>query len=207
MIVRHHFAINQEAKVASSPSTESNSCDQKIVRRMLDVVNYIRIQLPDGTILQLDYVYLALAAHNCSAYYTALLFAQLACQSVSTDYPDFSSDSRIDYIYERHPDVGRVLQAIMLDTYLNISDPDAICGAGSSHLLDRNSRVQYYARTNSWDKVMLAQDIELSHSDSQSSSANARMEMASALHRSGLQFLQWQFLGDCLDKKFRCDYM
>ncbi|XP_012222718.1 serine-protein kinase ATM isoform X2 [Linepithema humile] len=199
---RHHFAINREAEAASSPSTEDNSCDQKIVRRMLDVVNHVRIQLPDGIILQLDYVYLALAAHNCSAYYTALLFAQLACQSISTDYPDFSRDSRIDYIYERHPNIGRVLQAIMLDTYLNISDPDAICGAGSSHLLDRNSRVQYYARTNCWDKVMLAQDIELSHSSSQLPSANARMEMASALHRSGLQFLQWQFLGDGLDEKF-----
>jgi len=173
---------------------------------MLDVVNHVRTQLPDGMSLQLDYVYLARAAHKCSAYYTALLFAQLACQSISTDYPDFSSDPRIDYIYERHPDVGPVLQTIMLDTYLNISDPDAIYGAGSSHLLDHNSCMQYYARTNCWDEVLLAQDIELSHSGSQPPSANARMEMASALHRSGLQFLQSQFLGDCLDEKFRCDY-
>lgn len=173
---------------------------------MLDVVNHVRTQFQDGIILQLDYVYLARAAHNCSAYYTALLFAQLACQSISTDYPDFSSDPRIDYIYERHPNVGRVLQAIVLDTYLNISDPDAIYGAGSSHLLNPNSCVQYHARTNRWDKVMLAQDIELSHSGSQPS-AIARMEMSNALHYSGLQFLQSQFLGDCLDEKFGCDYM
>lgn len=170
---------------------------------MLDVVNHVRAQLPDGMTLTLDYVNLARAAHKCSAYYTALLFAQLACESISSDYPDFSSDPRIDYIYERQPVIGRMLQDIMLDTYLNISDPDATSGAGSSHLLDQDSRVQYYARTNCWDKVMLAQDIELSYNSNQSSLTNARTEMANALHRSGLQFLQWRFLGDCLDKKFR----
>ncbi|EZA54785.1 Serine-protein kinase ATM [Ooceraea biroi] len=192
---RHHFAINQETEATS------RDCDQKIVRRMLDVVNHIRAQLPDGASLKLDYVHLAKAAHKCSAYYTALLFAQLACESISTDYPDFSSDPRIDYIYERQPEDGRVLQDIMLDTYTNISDPDAIYGAGSSHLLDHESRIQYYARTNRWDNVMLAQDIELSHNGNQLT--NAKTAMANALHHSGLQFLQWQFLGsDCLDEKF-----
>lgn len=164
---------------------------------MLDVVNHVRAQLPDGAILRFDYVYLARAAHKCSAYYTALLFAQLACGLISTDYPDFSNDPRIDYIYERQPEIGRVLQNIMLDTYLNISDPDAKSGAGSSHVLDPDSRVQYYARTNQWDKVILAQDIELSNQP-----LTNRMGMANALHCSGLQFLQWQFLGDSLDEKF-----
>lgn len=171
---------------------------------MLDVVNHVRAQLPDGATLRLDYVSLARAAHKCSAYYTALLFAQLACESISSDYPDFSSDPRIDYIYERQPAVGRVLQDIMLDTYLNISDPDATSGAGSSHLLDHDSRVQYYARTNRWDKVMLARDIELSHNGNHSVPlTNAKLEMAYALHRSGLQFLQSQLLSDCLDEQFR----
>lgn len=172
---------------------------------MLDVVNHVRAQLTDGTMLKLDYVYLAKAAHKCSAYYSALLFAQLACESISTDYPNFSRDSRIDFIYEHEPEVGRVLQRIMLDTYLNINDPDATCDAGSSHLLDYESRMQYYARTNRWDKVMLAKDIELSsHSNGYPlSTSNARMEMANALHHSGLQFLQWQFQGNCLGEKFR----
>ncbi|KYQ49759.1 Serine-protein kinase ATM, partial [Trachymyrmex zeteki] len=196
---RQHFAINEADTTASPMSKGDNSCDQKIVRRMLDMVNHIRAQLPDGATLRLDYVYLARAAHKCSAYYTALLFAQLACGSISTDYPDFSSDPRINYIYERQPEIGRVLQNIMLDTYLNISDPDA--GAWLSHVLDHDSRVQYYARTNRWDEVMLALDIELSHHND-SLLANARMEMANALHRSGLQFLQWQFLSGSLDEKF-----
>ncbi|KYN37415.1 Serine-protein kinase ATM, partial [Trachymyrmex septentrionalis] len=195
---RQHFAID-EAETTASPTSKGDSCDQKIIRRMLDVVNHIRAQLPDGVKLRLDYVYLARAAHKCSAYYTALLFAQLACGSISTDYPDFSSDPRINYIYERQPEIGRVLQNIMLDTYLNISDPDA--GAGLSHVLDHDSRVQYYARTNRWDEVMLALDIELSHNN-YSLLANARMEMANALHRSGMQFLQWQFLSGSLDEKF-----
>lgn len=193
-----------EAETTASPTSKSDSCDQKIVRRMLNVVDHVRAQLPDGVVLRLDYVYLARAAHKCSAYYTALMFAQIACGLISADYPDFSSDPRIDYIYERQPEVGRVLQNIMLDTYLNISDPDAKSGAGWSHVLDYDSRVQYYARTNRWDEVMLAQDIELSNNHhNHLPLANARMEMASALHHSGLQFLQWQFLGDSLDEKFR----
>ncbi|XP_012534493.1 serine-protein kinase ATM isoform X2 [Monomorium pharaonis] len=196
---RKHFALNEPETTTASPTSKGDSCDQKIVRRMLDIVNHVRAQLPDGTILRLNYIYLARAAHKCSAYYTALLFAQLACELISSDYPDFSNDPRIDYIYERQPEIGRVLQNIMLDTYLNISDPDAKSGAGSSHLLDHDSRVQYYARINRWDEVMLAQDIELSN---HSSVANARLEMANALHHSGLQFLQWQFLGNNLDEKF-----
>ncbi|KAL0100932.1 hypothetical protein PUN28_019367 [Cardiocondyla obscurior] len=197
-----HFAINETDTTVSSTS-KSEGCDQKIVRRMLDVVNYVRTQLPDGVILEFDYVYLAKAAHKCSAYYTALLFAQLACGLISTnlDYPDFSSDPRIDYIYERQPEIGRVLQNIMLDTYLNISDPDAKSGAGWSHVLDHDSRMQYYARANRWDEVILAQDIELSNHN-RTSVINARTEMANALHRSGLQFLQCQFLGDNLDEQF-----
>lgn len=164
---------------------------------MLDVVNYVRTQLPDNMTLKLDYIYLARAAHECSAYYTALLFAELACESFSTNYPSFNSDPKIDYIYEHQPQFGRVLQDIMQNTYLNISDPDAICGAGSSYLIDHNSRVQYYANTNSWDKVMLAQDIELSCDN-----PLAAREMSNALHRSGLQHLQWQFLSKNLDEKF-----
>lgn len=165
---------------------------------MLDVVNHVRTQLPDDVSLKLDYVYLARAAHECAAYYTALLFAHLACESFSEDYPSFSSDPKIDYIYEHQPQLGRVLQDIMQDTYLNISDPDAICGAGSSYLVDHNSRIQYYARTDSWDKVMLAQDIELSYDN-----PLAAREMSNALHRSGLQYLQWQVLKQDFDEKFR----
>lgn len=167
---------------------------------MLNIVNHVRTQLPNGVTLKLDYIYFARAAHECSAYYTALLFAQLACESFSAEYPDFSSDPKIDFVYERQPQLGRVLQDIMQDTYLNISDPDAICGAGSSYLLDHNSRIQYYARTNSWDKVMLAQDIELSYDN-----PLAAREMMNALHYSGLQFLQWRFLNGNknLDKQFR----
>lgn len=197
LFARYHFAIDHEVEVATlSTSLARGSCDRNIVRRMLDVVNHVRTQLPDMT-LKLDYIYLARAAHECSAYYTALLFAQLACESFSTDYPSFSSDPKIDYIYEHQPQFGRVLQDIMQDTYLNISDPDAICGAGSSYLVDHNSRVQYYARANSWDKVMLAQDIELSYDN-----PVAAKEMSNALHNSGLQFLQWQFLSKNLDEKF-----
>lgn len=192
---RYHFTIDRERE-----SRNRGGCDRKIVRCMLDLVNHVRTQLPDGVSLKLDYIYLARAAHECSAYYTALLFAQLACESFSAEYPDFSSDPKIDYIYERQPQFGRVLQDIMQDTYLNISDPDAICGAGSSYLLDHDSRVQYYARTNSWNMVMLAQDIELSYDNP----LTAR-EMVNALRHSGLQFLQGQFLSNRkdLDEKFR----
>lgn len=199
---RCHFAIDHEAEVATPSSSSSSTSlarnyDRNIVRRMLDVVNHVRTQLPDNVSLKLDYIYLARAAHECSAYYTALLFAQLACESFCTDYPNFSSDPKIDYIYEHQPQFGRVLQDIMQDTYLNISDPDAICGAGSSCLVEHHSRVQYYARTNSWDKVMLAQDMELSYGN-----PLAAREMSNALHRSGLQYLQWRFLKQDLDEKF-----
>lgn len=192
-----------KAETATTLEAENTLCDRKIVCRMLDVVNHLRMQLPDGgIILKLDYIYLAKAAQKCSAYYTALMFAQLACESILTEYPDFSNDTKIDYIYTHQPELGKLLQDIVQDTYLNISEPDAVYGgAGSSHLLDHNSLIQHYARTNKWDKVIFAQDVQLSYGDN----LLAAKEMANALHHSELQFLQWQFLNGnkIFDEKFR----
>ncbi|KAG7199579.1 hypothetical protein KM043_014186 [Ampulex compressa] len=92
----------------------------------------------------------------------------------------------IDYI---KPFVGSTIQNILRDTYLKIGDPDAIYGCGLSYLVDPSSRIQHYKHTRKWDRVMLAQDIELSCGNS-----TAVREMANALHQSGLEYLLGHFV-------------
>lgn len=137
------------------------NCDHRIVRCMLNIVNYIRMQVSDN-FLNLNYMYIAKAAQYCSAFFTAILYAEMSCETLLNEYNNFIDVSKIDYIYELLPQQGKVIQSILRHSYTKIGDFDAIRGTGSSHLQDHSTRIQHYVHTNDWNKVMLAQDVELS---------------------------------------------
>ncbi|XP_076687337.1 serine/threonine-protein kinase tefu isoform X2 [Andrena cerasifolii] len=185
----YHFNFVTEANVSSYVAHNTTSCDRQIVRCMLNIINYIRIQVPDNVNLKLNYMYIAKAAQYCSAFYTAILYAELSCENILCDYSTVSSVSKIDRIYELVPEEGKVLQSILRDTYAEIGDFDAISGTGSSHLEDYSTRIQHYVHTHEWSRVMLAEDVELSFGNT-----SVIQEMANGLHQSGLQFLLGYFI-------------
>nr|XP_031830614.1 uncharacterized protein LOC116426162 isoform X4 [Nomia melanderi] len=65
-----------------------------------------------------------------------------------------------------------------------LGDFDAIHGTGSSHLQEHSTRIQHYVHTHKWDKVILAQDVELSFGN-----MTVIKEMTNGLHQSGFQYL------------------
>lgn len=152
----YHFNFTIETN-----NTKFINCDHCTVRCMLNIVNYIRMQISNN-ILKLNYIYIAKAAKYCSAFFTAILYAEMSCETILNDYSKFNIVSKIDFIYELSPEQGRVIQNILRESYAKIGDFDAINGTGSSHLLDYSSRIEHCIHTNEWNKVMLAQDVELS---------------------------------------------
>ncbi|XP_017880998.1 serine-protein kinase ATM [Ceratina calcarata] len=181
----HHFNFNTETNV---PSHKSTNCDHRIVRCMLNIVNYIRMQIPSNH-LKLNYIHIAKAAHYCSAYFTAILYAEMSCEAILNDDDRSTSVSKIDRVYQLSPRQGKVIQGILRDSYAKLGDLDAISGTGSSHLQHYSTRIQHYVHTNQWDRVMLANDVELSFGNT-----SMIREMANGLHQSGLQYLLGNFI-------------
>ncbi|XP_053981121.1 serine-protein kinase ATM isoform X1 [Hylaeus volcanicus] len=183
----YHFNYMMEPNTSSSVMRKN--CDHQIMHCMLNIVNYIRIQVTDNVHLKLNYMYIAKAAQYCSAFFTAILYAEMFCENILNDYNNFTNVSKIDRIYELSPEEGKVIQNILRDTYSKIGDFDAIHGTGSSHLQDHSTRIQHYVQTHDWKKVMLAQDVELSFGN-----MTVIKEMANGLHQSGLQYLLGNFI-------------
>lgn len=190
----YHFNFTIETN-----NTKFINCDHCTVRCMLNIVNYIRMQISNN-ILKLNYIYIAKAAKYCSAFFTAILYAEMSCETILNDYSKFNIVSKIDFIYELSPEQGRVIQNILRESYAKIGDFDAINGTGSSHLLDYSSRIEHYMHTNEWNKVMLAQDVELSFGN-----MAIIKEMANGLQQSGLQFLLSNFISTMLKNGAKID--
>lgn len=154
--------------MTESPVSRDGSLSFQCVRCMINVVNFMRIQSSDNAPIFLDYLYIAKAAQYCSAYFTSVLYAELWCQSMLQDSRLLQDKipgswiSAIDCICELRPEPGKLLQSIVREAYMHIGDPDSIYGCGLSHLIDSPYRIQHYIHLRQWDKVMLAQDVELS---------------------------------------------
>ncbi|XP_066601781.1 serine-protein kinase ATM-like [Prorops nasuta] len=190
----YHFQLSTNLNRSSlSLPTNLPSCSQETLNCMLDVTNFIRIQIGNEEFFNLKFMSIAMAAQHCSAFFTALFYAELMCEKLTQQSDnDFTTSTKIDYICEKYPEEGLLLQNILKDAYLKIGDPDAIHGCGSLDLKDPSSLVQYYTHTRKWDKVMLIQDIEL-HSDNHLANRN-HVGMTNALRHSGLHYLLGHFL-------------
>lgn len=175
IVIDRFFGFISESSNDADQTTITPDCSLKrdvarsyeCVRCMLNVVNFMRIQSIDNAPLALDYLLIAKAAQYCSAYFTSVLYAELWCESVLRDSGLLMDKvpgswmSPIDCICESKPESGKLLQDIVREAYLHIGDPDSIYGCGLSHLTDPSFRTQHYIHLRQWDKVMLAQDVDM----------------------------------------------
>ncbi|XP_076752966.1 serine/threonine-protein kinase tefu isoform X2 [Xylocopa sonorina] len=194
---KYHF--NVETNVPSYEIHKCTNCDHRIVRSMLTIVNYIRMQI-SNSFLKLNYIHIAKAAQYCSAFFTAILYAEMSCEAILNDDDKFTNVSKIDSVYELSPQQGKVIQNILRDSYAKIGDFDSISGTGSSHLEHYSTRIQHSVYINEWDKVMPAQDVELSF-------GNMTMirDMTSELYQSGLDYVRGQFIANVLKSGEKID--
>ncbi|CAL7943643.1 unnamed protein product [Xylocopa violacea] len=195
----YHFNFTIETNIPSYKLHKCTNCDHRIVRSMLTIVNYIRMQISNN-FLKLNYIHIAKAAQYCSAFFTAILYAEMSCDAILNDDNKFTNVSKIDSVYELSPQQGKVIQNILRDSYAKIGDFDSISGTGSSHLEHYSTRIQHSVYINEWNKVMPAQDVELSF-------GNMTMirDMTSELYQSGLEYLRGQFIANVLKSGEKID--
>ena len=161
---QYHFAPSTDDSPLSNAPTGCKipNCSHESVHCMLNIINFIWVQTERTVRLNLDYLSIAQGAQFCSAYFTSVLYAELWCDSFLNGNRGFCSTTLIDFIVDRDPIKGKILQDVIRKANVKIGDPDAIHGCGSTHLLDPKSRIQHYVDLKEWDKAMLMQDIELS---------------------------------------------
>ncbi|XP_063244550.1 serine-protein kinase ATM [Bacillus rossius redtenbacheri] len=136
------------------------------VQCMLNVVQYVRLQgaSRDNTTqsLDLDYLHVAQAAQFCCAHFTSIMYAELWCaQQIKDDVMigDEPNVTVLDYIYEKNPEKGAIIQSILREAYTRLSYGDAVFGCGSCQLLDPATRVHHLELEGKWEQA--AQEYEL----------------------------------------------
>ncbi|XP_043476471.1 serine-protein kinase ATM-like [Leptopilina heterotoma] len=193
----HNFPLGDEENSLTWKSNkgENPECSYKSVQCMLNIVNFIWIQSDRTVNLNFDYLSIAKGAQYCSAYFTSVLYAELWCDSFLNGNRYIGTSTLIDYIIEKDPVRGKILQDIVREANVRIGDPDAIHGCGSMHLLDSASRIRHYVDLKQWDKAMLMQDIELS------CGIESKKDMLHILQQTGLYFLLNQFTSSINEDK------
>ncbi|KAF4528155.1 hypothetical protein B566_EDAN016919, partial [Ephemera danica] len=193
--IDYFFARHYEVRGTAQSSQESvrNNLvclDKKSVRCMLNVVQFVRIQehgfRPSQKLLShLNYLHVAHAALFCSSYFSSIFYAELWGMERKSAVTDRHCTRSIDEVCDSSEE-GKSLHEILLQSYKNIGDPDAVYGCGMSRLLDPQSRMWYFEHCNKWDRVMLMQDMGV---------GAAPRGMAMSLQQSGLHQLLRSYLG------------
>ncbi|KAF7996223.1 hypothetical protein HCN44_001855 [Aphidius gifuensis] len=172
--------------------TKNNNFSHESVKCMLNIVNYLRIQSGNNYQSLLNYLHISKAAQYCSAYFTSVLYAELSSEILKNQIKyipdDDDSKSIIDYLCEKKPKEGKLLQDILREAFIKIGDPDSIHGCGSSYLKEQSSRIQHYIHFKEWEKVLITQDVDLSCGQTYSRG------MANTLQNLGLDYLLNKFI-------------
>ncbi|XP_042907102.1 serine-protein kinase ATM isoform X1 [Parasteatoda tepidariorum] len=134
--------------ISPSPAADVKFSKQS-VRTMLSVLHYLWLNpkqrsnsernVMKDLWIEISFLEVAQAAQYCSAYFTAILYTELWCNSMreknrnseSVDHSDSSGSlefSPLSYIGSQGKDKAHLIYDILLDTYSNIGDSDAISG-------------------------------------------------------------------------------
>ncbi|KAK3095904.1 hypothetical protein FSP39_020638 [Pinctada imbricata] len=184
--------------------TSVNNCENKNIcmnkdslRTMLNVVHYLRQQdrpkegRKNTTVwdnnfwLDLNYLHISKVALYCSAYFSAVMYAEIWCNSErlkteadmkkknsqgsqghgqghSQVVEQFSQDTPIESLSSNSEGVEVNVQDLLLEAYRQTGDPDGVYGCGAGRLADTTSRLKTYEHECKWDKAALTYDIERS---------------------------------------------
>lgn len=128
--------------------------------------------------LDINYLHVAQAAFYCSAFFTAIFYAELWFE----EKKKLDSEcTNLDQICAKYPNEGATLTKLLRECYSKIGNSDGIHGCGYMHLLDTESEIQHYEHLKKWNLSMLYHDIQLSQDRKNSSSG-----LVTSLQKSGL---------------------
>ncbi|XP_076466353.1 serine-protein kinase ATM-like [Babylonia areolata] len=208
------LSASNSARLTPEKQPKSVCMNKESVLAMLRVVTYLRTQKrpekrPKHIVtawdnnfwLDLDYLDVAWAAHNCAAHFSALLFAEIwwdahrqSDQSTQNSGHSESSSSTPSSqtstaFSESSSDDRGGLQTLLREALRCIGDPDAVYGCGVGSLPDPASRVETYLHEKQWEKAVVTLDIQM-----QQPSPSTQLQLLKAVQRCGGDYL----LGVCL---------
>ncbi|XP_068082647.1 serine-protein kinase ATM [Anabrus simplex] len=207
-----HFNNYRTSAAASLKKSEKICLNRASVQCMLDIVHCVWLQNKSGeryeTALDLNFLHVAQAAQFCSAYFTSILYTELWC-GAQLRYESYVKEtfckntSPLEYVCDKNPEDGIVVQNILREAYMKIGDSDAVYGCGSSHLLNPRTRIHQYELVGKWEKVwnqvMLAYDVELA-----SGNMDATRGLLGALQKCSLHHVLNGYIKS-LDPKVKCN--
>ncbi|KAK7494518.1 hypothetical protein BaRGS_00014171, partial [Batillaria attramentaria] len=151
--------------------------------------------------LDLNYLNIALAAQNCAAHFSAVLFTEIWCdqQRETIRQPQRYSGSDHRTQSSEKLSQGSLLQsltsldssgdhntaqALLLEALRCTGDPDAIYGCGAGSLPDAASRVETYLHEKQWEKAVVTLDIQMQHP-----TLVTQLGLLTAVQRCGMDYL------------------
>ncbi|XP_070188647.1 serine-protein kinase ATM-like [Littorina saxatilis] len=206
---------SQSARSSSDDQAKSICVNKDSVRVMLRVVNFLRTQKrpakgPRHVVtawdnnfwLDLNYLDVAWAAHNCAAHFSAVLLAEIWWEANRESEPAAANDSNepsqncmdvqsqtSSLFSEGSADDRAGIQTLLLEALRSIGDPDAVYGCGAGSLPDPTSRVETYLHEKRWEKAVVTLDIQM-----QQPTPYTQLQLLKTVQKFGGEYL----VGACL---------
>ncbi|XP_063617686.1 serine-protein kinase ATM [Cydia splendana] len=183
-----------------------------IIRYMIDIVNFVRLQRthyksrPDRTpvdalnYLRLDYDKVAWAASVADQNLVAIYYGELWAVAQNAGVPPPSPERTTNL------DGGDNIQRIFRKCFVSIGEMDAVDGCGTAHLTSEEEKRNHLINTGQYSDALLSHDIALSGSPS----TDLQLGVVRSLYKSGMHHLALQYIkslpeNDQLnDVKFDC---
>ncbi|CAH1798625.1 unnamed protein product, partial [Owenia fusiformis] len=172
----------------SSSTRKGGVCmNKRSVRTLLSVVQYLRTQdrpkqkkvsqtaWENNFWLDINYLQLAQAAHNSTNHFSALLYTEIHCCICGEESGSSSEGGSSRSISQGSENAGTSLeslsslqggisvQALLLEAYKCVGDPDGVYGCGAGRLAETSARIRTYEHEDKWGKALSAYDLEMSH--------------------------------------------
>ncbi|XP_064597040.1 serine-protein kinase ATM-like [Liolophura sinensis] len=242
--INNFFSLHCEHTSTENSQTSSASAshkDKKLicmnkesVKVLLSVVQYLRHQdrivsshikhtpFANNMWLDVDYLKVAKAAQNCSAFFTTILYTEIwwEIQRAKTSTAEGKKPGRKGSVSGRSTpnsqsgsqdwsqESGSLLTAsglglspadILLETYLSVGDPDGLYGYGEGRRADNTCRIKTYEHENQWDKAAVAYAVGMNQPGS-----GTQTGFLQSLKNCGSYSVVEQYLGWLPDDNIVC---
>ena len=205
----------------SFPDADSQPhANHRSIKCVLSLVHHLRQQDPPGQsgddgvwarnywLAGLNYLHVSRAALDCSAYLSAVVYADIWCQNhrVSPSPGDVNAVERavsanasaniLEVIHAQNPEEGAACQAVLYEAYQNLGDADALYGCGNGFLLEESGRISHLAQEGKLFKAMGRIDSALGRRcGGTESRGSLPRELMSVLSRAGMYHFLGSYIG------------
>ncbi|XP_071438661.1 serine-protein kinase ATM-like [Hetaerina americana] len=213
--IRHFFKVTYHSFTSKTDRCSLNGepliRNKATVVTMLNVVNYLNLQ-HHGTQVKdsgmnevdaIDYLHCAVAAQQCSAYFSAIQYCTLWLSQVSKGNESNNLSFHLDV---GTPHVDEIL-LVLRKCHAGLGDTDGLYGCGTVHLLEPVGRIEHFKNLEKWEEVMRYYELELSDSDDKSAVEGLLISMQMlGMEELLMGLLETREQEDMLSYKYECGW-